>query len=86
MNATIEHFVGAVENGYIEDGTARHEINLIFEVTITDTDAISREDHLEFHWLPFDQLAQADVRPYALKDALATTGDNLTPFWRGWNG
>jgi hypothetical protein len=24
---------------------------------------VSQEDHLEFHWLPFDQLADTDVRP-----------------------
>ncbi len=47
---------------------------------------VSLEDHLEFHWLPFDQLAGTDVRPGALKNALLATGDDRTPFWHGWNG
>ncbi|OLT39112.1 ADP-ribose pyrophosphatase [Saccharomonospora sp. CUA-673] len=84
--AKIAGFVGAVEHGYIEDGTTHHEINLVFDVAITDTDPISQEDHLEFHWLPLDQLAETDVRPGALKAALVTAGDDRTPFWHGWNG
>lgn len=84
--AKIAGFVGAVENSYIEDGTTHHEINLVFEVVITDTEPVSQEDHLEFHWLPLNQLAEADVRPGALKNALVTAGDNRTRFWHGWNG
>lgn len=72
--AKIAGFVGAVEHGYIEDGTTHHEINLVFEADITDTEPASQEDHLEFHWLPLDQLAEADVLPGALKAALITAG------------
>ena len=82
----ISGFLGAVEHGYVEDGTTHHEINLVFEVTISDTEPKSQEDHLEFHWLPLDQLAEADVRPAALKNALVAGGDDRTPFWHGWNG
>jgi 8-oxo-dGTP diphosphatase len=84
--AKVAGFVGAVEHGYIEDGTTHHEINLVFEVAINDTEPVSQEDHLEFHWLPYDQLAEADVRPDALKNALVTAGEDRTPFWHGWNG
>jgi hypothetical protein len=58
----------------------------VFEVELGDTAPASREDHLEFHWLPFDRLPDADVRPAALKNALLAAGDAHTPFWRGWNG
>lgn len=84
--ATIAGFRGAVEHGYTEDGTTHHEINLVFEAAITDAEPVSQEDHLEFHWLPLDQLVEADVRPGALKNALVTAGDGCTPFWHGWNG
>lgn len=84
--AKIAGFLGAVEHGYVEDGTTHHEINLVFEVAITDAKPVSQEDHLEFHWLPLDQLADADVRPGALTNALVTAGDDRTPFWHGWNG
>lgn len=82
----IAGFLGAVEHGYVEDGTTHHEINLVFEVAVTDAEPVSHEDHLEFHWLPLDQLAEADVRPGALKNALVAAGDDRTPFWHGWNG
>lgn len=84
--ATIASFVGVVEHGYVEDGMTHHELNLVFEVAIADTEPASKEDHLEFHWLPFSQLADTDVRPGTLKQALATAGENGTPFWHSWNG
>ncbi|GAA3756626.1 NUDIX domain-containing protein [Salinactinospora qingdaonensis] len=83
--ATIAGFLGAVEHGYVEDGNTHHELNLIFEVSIDTAEPTSQEDHLEFHWLPLDQLADAEVRPGALKNALVDAGENSTPFWRGWN-
>ena len=52
----------------------------------SSTEPASQEDHLELHWLPLDQLAEADVKPGALKTALVTAGDGRTPFWHGWNG
>lgn len=84
--AKIVRFVGVVEHGYIEDGTSHHELNLVFEVAITGTEPVSREDHLEFHWLPIDQLAETDVRPGAVKKALLISEDDRAPFWHGWNG
>jgi 8-oxo-dGTP diphosphatase len=83
--AKISGFIGVVEHGYLEDGTTRHELNLVFEITLDTPQPVSQEDHLEFHWLPIDQLADADVRPHSLKTALLETTDNA-PFWRGWAG
>jgi 8-oxo-dGTP pyrophosphatase MutT (NUDIX family) len=84
--AKVMGFVGAVEHGYIQDGTTHHEINLVFEVDINNAQPVSQEDHLEFYWLSLDHLAEADVRPETLKNALAAAGDTRAPFWRGWNG
>jgi 8-oxo-dGTP diphosphatase len=84
--AKIAGFVGAVEHGYLEDDTIHHELNLVFEVVIADTEPVSQEDHLEFHWLPVDQLADTDVRPETLKNALLAAGEDRTPFWHGWHG
>jgi 8-oxo-dGTP diphosphatase len=81
--AKITGFVGVVEHGYREDGVTHHELNLVFEVAIAEPDPVSQEDHLEFHWLPFDQLADTDNRPGTLKHALLATGDDRTPFWHG---
>lgn len=69
-----------VEHGYVEDSTTHHELNLVFEVTLPAARPTSREDHLEFRWLPLDQLADADVRPGALRDALIAGRETHTPF------
>ncbi|MBH0778466.1 NUDIX domain-containing protein [Nocardia bovistercoris] len=84
--AEIAGFVGVVEHGYIEDGTIRHELNLVFEVGIGASEPVGQEDHLEFHWLPVAQLADTDVRPGALKDALLAADGDFAPFWHPWNG
>lgn len=85
-DSAIAGFLGAAEHGYVEDGTTHHEINVVFEVSISDTDPTSQEDHLEFHWLALSELADADVRPGALKDALVAVGEDRTPFWHSWEG
>lgn len=80
--STINSFLGAVEHGYVEDGTTHHEINLVFDVALDTPDPVSHKHHLEFHWLALDHLAEADVRPNSLKDALL----EAKTFWRGWAG
>lgn len=85
-DATVNDFVGAVEHGYTEDGTTHHEINFVFEVALDSAEPTSQEDHLEFRWLPLDQLDGTDVRPTALKNALVAADDDHAPFWNGWNG
>jgi 8-oxo-dGTP pyrophosphatase MutT (NUDIX family) len=77
VDAKITGFVGKMGHRYIEDGVTHHELNFVFEVittasepTNTGSELVSQENHLEFHWLPLEQLADADVRPAALKDAL----------------
>ncbi|MGH3763126.1 NUDIX domain-containing protein [Actinophytocola sp.] len=84
--AKIAGFVGVVEHGYVEDGVTHHEINLVFEVDIADAQPTSKEDHLEFHWLRAEDLADTDVRPGSLKTALLAAGEDRTPFWHAWNG
>ncbi|WP_431955859.1 NUDIX domain-containing protein [Nocardia lijiangensis] len=70
--ATIGGLAGVVEHGYVDDNrTPRHEINLVFNVTL-DGEPRSREPHLEFDWLPTEQLPAADLRPSAVKDIIAT--------------
>ncbi|WP_280335660.1 NUDIX domain-containing protein [Nocardia wallacei] len=79
--ATLGELAGVVEHGYTDAGTTHHELNLVFTVNI-DGEPTSQEDHLEFLWLPIDELPTTDLRPTALRDAL--TDDHATPFWRRW--
>ncbi|WP_216909497.1 NUDIX domain-containing protein [Nocardia noduli] len=85
-DAKITGFVGVVEHGYVEDGTPHHELNLVFEVTIADPEPTSREDHIEFHWLPITRLIDTDIRPAALKNALLVADRDSAQCWHAWNG
>ncbi|SFE63853.1 thiopeptide-type bacteriocin biosynthesis domain-containing protein [Actinopolyspora alba] len=80
--AEITGFVGAVEHGYTENEVTHHELNLLFDVTLDAPEPTSQEKHLEFHWIPLDQIAETNVRPASFKDALVTAEVSV-PFWRG---
>ncbi|WP_328403673.1 NUDIX domain-containing protein [Nocardia sp. NBC_00403] len=75
--------VGVVEHGYVDDeSTTRHEVNLVFAAEV-DSFPASQEGHLEFFWLPINQLSTTDLRPSALKGVIASGAQS---FWHGWNG
>lgn len=66
----VKRFLGCVEQAYMEGGTPHEEINLVFEVAIEGVkvtqDAGSREDHIEFHWVPLNGLGRLPFEPAAL--------------------
>ncbi|MEV4233945.1 NUDIX domain-containing protein [Nocardia sp. NPDC049737] len=76
----IVGFAGVVEHGYNDRGTAHHEVNLIFDAELDGT-PVSQEDHLEFDWLPIDQIDRTDLRPAAVKTVVAR---GTRAFWHGW--
>lgn len=85
VEVTITGFAGVVEHGYIpDDGVERHEVNLVFDVRLADTNVTSQEDELEFAWLPLTELPNHDLRPGSLKDVLLNRTDTM-PFWRPWS-
>lgn len=71
VDATVVRMVGVVEHGYVEDHATHHELNLVFDVELAELNVASQEAHLEFEWFALDQLADVDLRPSPLKDALA---------------
>ncbi|WP_433523817.1 NUDIX domain-containing protein [Nocardia pseudovaccinii] len=77
----ITAFAGVIEHRYTDRGNAHHEINLIFDAELDATPS-SQQDHLEFDWLPIDQIDTTDLRPSALK-ALIASGN--TSFWHSWS-
>lgn len=61
-----------MESGYSADDTAHHKLNLVFEVANIDMEPVNQEDHLEYHWIPLEQFAEAGIRPGAIKAAFVT--------------
>jgi 8-oxo-dGTP diphosphatase len=64
---TITAYLGEVPYRY---GDVQ-EVNHVFTATITTPNPVSQEPHIEFHWLPVDDLAASDLRPPALKSLIA---------------
>ena len=81
--AKIARLVAVVENCWSDDDGAHHELNLVFEAAIADVEPESRESHLEFRWLPLDQVATTEVRPAAIKSVFAAARSDQTAVWRG---
>lgn len=71
---TVERFLGAVEHAWDEPSGRVHEINLVFLATSPDLtgqeEIESRESHLEFTWQPESRLADANLQPWALCEAI----------------
>lgn len=78
----VRRFMGAAENIYETKDGEVHEINLVFEVTLTSNgERTSQEDHLEFEWFTREELRNAIVFPTSLRDAILALNSNPTPFW-----
>jgi 8-oxo-dGTP pyrophosphatase MutT (NUDIX family) len=77
--------IGTVEHAYHDDGTARHEINHVFAVTVGGLPGPgevveSREEHLEFAWVPADRAGLGSLRPEPLRQALLRWLGDRRPF------
>ncbi|WP_082032285.1 NUDIX domain-containing protein [Nocardia vulneris] len=81
--ATVLGMVAVIEHGYVDDDrNTRHEINLVFDVAL-DGQPLSQEPHLEFDWLPTNQLTTTDLRPGALREAIHADARST---WHRWTG
>ncbi|MGF1681765.1 NUDIX domain-containing protein [Photobacterium minamisatsumaniensis] len=65
-----ERFIGAAENEWFEGDERQAEINLLFEVDtqLSNTEAVvSNEAHLEFFWVPCEDIEKWNLYPVALR-------------------
>ncbi len=77
----IQDFLGAAENTYERDGTTSHELNLAFACNVPGSALQSREDHIEFFWIPLDEVRNITVKPEHLTKAVLLWIKELKPFW-----
>jgi ADP-ribose pyrophosphatase YjhB (NUDIX family) len=73
-NVKIIHsqYLFVVENRFLWNGKPFHGVEHYLEVEIDRFDVESRESHLSQHWLPLDTLAEQDLRPHVVRDAIAS--------------
>jgi 8-oxo-dGTP diphosphatase len=69
-DSQVQAFLGVIENNFVQNGEARSEINLVFELDIPDLDpalpAESKEDYIEFVWQDMKDLQSAAIEPAVL--------------------
>lgn len=58
-------FLGVVENSFTQHGKPHSEINLVYEMTLSDRNAeiVAKEDWIEFCWCPLGELENARLLP-----------------------
>lgn len=73
MGVTVEplELITVFEHTWLNGGELQHEINFIFLVKIlTNRDVKSREDHLEFKWIPVEDIARIKFLPREMVETL----------------
>lgn len=73
LGATLRSasFIGALENQFVDRGTPAHEVYFMFSVEIEDTPITSKEDHIDFIWMPVADLERENVLPKHMVQAVA---------------
>lgn len=74
VSAVIGNLAMACEVVFEQDGSWRHEINLVFHVQLPVAGVASFETGISFHWLDLAAIPTADVRPDAVKAWLMSGG------------
>ncbi|MFI8528294.1 NUDIX domain-containing protein [Promicromonospora sukumoe] len=90
LDVTIVGFAGLIDQGGVSAGglseTTDEAITLVFEARATSTSDSApprgRVSGLEIAWLAVADLADTDVRPVGLREALLDGADGA--FWRTW--
>jgi ADP-ribose pyrophosphatase YjhB (NUDIX family) len=74
---TEARYLFCVENHFRYRGQIIQQAEHYFLVSLDRHDVVSRETHLKQYWLPLSSLAELDLRPLVVRDAVAR-GSYLT--------
>lgn len=74
LEARIGRQLGQLKNCFLQDGVEKAEINFVYTVRPMGKRAKwvpqSQEEHIEFLWYPLEQLADGEVLPQVLAQAV----------------
>ena len=77
-------FFGAIEHAWLHNGIKNYEINLIFDVIIEGLSMskvpFSCENHLEFFWVPVDDLQKHNLLPSPMAECIQNLEKNKA-YW-----
>ena len=85
LSCTVNEYLGAVEHAWFHDGIHNFEINHLFKVSLKGIDPLinpeSIEPHLEFYWIPINDLEKHNIQPYPLLKMIKNSSDIIGAWW-----
>lgn len=75
-------FMGVVENSFLQHGKQHAEINLVYEMTLSDgagSSVAAQEDWIEFAWHPLSDIATANILPEKFNTLAKTKKPTFEP-------
>jgi len=67
LDSTAGKFLGVVESSFLQHGEKHCEINLVYELSIENSDVAAQEDWIGFEWCPLSNLDAANLLPVDIR-------------------
>ena len=74
LDSTAGKFLGVVESSFLQHGEKHCEINLVYELSIENSDVAAQEDWIGFEWCPISNLAAANLLPVDIRRLIPENG------------
>lgn len=74
-------FIGGVENIFTQNEVPTHEVSFLFHVEVEGDTFESKEDHIRFYWLTYEEFVEKKIMPPAMKDAVLQWIVEKKPFF-----
>ena len=74
LDSTAGKFLGVVESSFLQHGEKHCEINLVYELSIENSDVAAQEDWIGFEWCPPSNLDDANLLPVDIRRLIPENG------------
>ena len=74
LDSTAGKLLGVVENSFLQHGEKHCEINLVYELSIENSDVAAQEDWIGFEWCPLSGLDAANLLPVDIRRLISEKG------------
>ncbi len=74
LESTAGKLLGVVENSFLQHGEKHCEINLVYELSIENSDVAAQEDWIGFEWCPLSNLDAANLLPVDIRRLIPENG------------
>ena len=74
LDSTAGKFLGVVESSFLQHGEKHCEINLVYELSIENSDVAAQEDWIGFEWCPISNLDVANLLPVDIRRLILENG------------